>query len=741
MLRLPLYLLVALLIFTPTRVQPQSNNIILVVSYSPDGTYVAGVGDHVVIWDGMTSEVIADIVVPLQTAYTLLSNAAWSPDSNRLAVAGDDGRIRILDLSDGAQPFGALLAEFEVMTFLSVGSIAWSPDGSFLVIGGDGTLPRLEFWDASTYEFLRTSPYIVGADRMAWHPDPQRNLIAVTSRNLNGARLADTSEDANSSPIWVCSSCAPDAIAFPLAWNSDGTLLAIGHNDGSIFVVDADTDTVVTSMQTAIGVRGLAWTSDDQYLLSMSRGGLQVWDSVTGALLNDPTSIDAGVFAINPVNNQIFNFYNEFDVAVNIDVSTLIEPSLLALSITVPPTDGTILTTQDDTRFQAMAYDPAVGTNDGDGIQGVEFEIRDSADTLLYSAADTMHAYCAFGGDGPCNVAPGPVTSASPGTYTLRARAQSTGGTWTDWVVRTFVIGDSPTPAPTDTPVATATDVPVPTATEPPATPPILFTSDRDGNHEIYAMNPDGSSQTRLTDNTAMDIYPAWFPDHSRLVFASNRDSAGLDVYTMLPDGSSVTRLTTSSGDDYGGNVSPDGTQIAFVSSRDGDLEIYVMNADGSGQTQLTSNSAIDSLPSWTADGTRITFTSFRDGNMELYSMNPDGSGQTRLTNSASQEYGPVWSPDGSKMALVSTITGNADIFVANADGTGGTQLTNHSAADGYTVLSGVSHFGLSWSPDGSKIVFISTRDGNLEVYVMNADGSGQTRLTTTTAIESFVDW
>jgi len=188
----------------------------------------------------------------------------------------------------------------------------------------------------------------------------------------------------------------------------------------------------------------------------------------------------------------------------------------------------------------------------------------------------------------------GQITTPTTGTYTLRARAQSTGGTWTDWVVRTIVIGDPPTPVPTDTPVATATDVPVPTATEQPITPPILFTSNRDGSHEIYAMNPDGSNQTRLTNNMAMDIYPTWFPDHSRVVFASTRDGAGLDVYTMLPDGSSVTRLTTSSGDDYGGSVSPDGTQIAFVSSRDGDLEIFVMNADGSGQTQLTSNTVAE---------------------------------------------------------------------------------------------------------------------------------------------------
>src|SRR5207247_2169605 len=87
----------------------------------------------------------------------------------------------------------------------------------------------------------------------------------------------------------------------------------------------------------------------------------------------------------------------------------------------------------------------------------------------------------------------------------------------------------------------------------------IVFVSDRDGgNLEIYVMNADGSNQTRLTNNPAVDREPAW---------------------------------------------SPDGTQIVFWSNRDGDREIYKMNADGSSQTRLTYNSASDRSPSWTSDG------------------------------------------------------------------------------------------------------------------------------------------
>ncbi len=96
-------------------------------------------------------------------------------------------------------------------------------------------------------------------------------------------------------------------------------------------------------------------------------------------------------------------------------------------------------------------------------------------------------------------------------------------------------------------------------------------------NDEIYVMNVDGSGQTRLTNNSAIDARPAW---------------------------------------------SPDGKRISFQSTRDGNVEIYVMNADGSGQTRLTNNSAIDARPAWSPDGKHIAFQSLRDGDLEIYVMN-----------------------------------------------------------------------------------------------------------------------
>ena len=140
----------------------------------------------------------------------------------------------------------------------------------------------------------------------------------------------------------------------------------------------------------------------------------------------------------------------------------------------------------------------------------------------------------------------------------------------------------------------------------------IVFTSDRDGNHEIYVMSSDGSgTPANLTNHTATDINPVVSPDGTKIAFASSRDG-NFEVYTMNSDGTGTpTRLTASPGFDISPAFSPDGSQIAFASERDGNREIYVMDAvdsdgDGNGDnpTNLTNNSAANEEESNTGNGT-----------------------------------------------------------------------------------------------------------------------------------------
>ena len=187
--------------------------------------------------------------------------------------------------------------------------------------------------------------------------------------------------------------------------------------------------------------------------------------------------------------------------------------------------------------------------------------------------------------------------------------------------------------------------------------------------------------------------------------------------------------------------------QIAFQSDRDRNDEIYVMDNDGGNQRNLTNNPADDRFPSWSADGTRIVFMSDRDGhvpkggvlpNFEIYVMDADGGNQQNLTNHPSHDISPAWAPDGKRIAFTSYRDGHvhaihgwptAEIYVMDADGGNPQNLTNDLNDDRFP----------SWSPDGKRIVFSSERDGHFigdfeitssEIYVMDADGGNQQRLT-----------
>jgi Tol biopolymer transport system component len=175
------------------------------------------------------------------------------------------------------------------------------------------------------------------------------------------------------------------------------------------------------------------------------------------------------------------------------------------------------------------------------------------------------------------------------------------------------------------------------------------------------------------------------------------------------------------------------------------------MNTDGSGAQNLTNNEDIaDWGPSWSPDGSQIAFNSSRDhaGRLRGYLMNTDGSNVTMISDEIWIEY-PAWSPDGTKIAFMAQTpegSNNYEIWVINANGTGLVRLTDSPGSDGWP----------SWSPDGSRIVFSSVRDdcsyskaddclttGDIgpfhTLYVMNADGSGQMRITDVYA--QFSDW
>ena len=126
-----------------------------------------------------------------------------------------------------------------------------------------------------------------------------------------------------------------------------------------------------------------------------------------------------------------------------------------------------------------------------------------------------------------------------------------------------------------------------------------LPSGDRDGDYEIYTMNPDGTGLTQITGDTDRNVLPRWSPDGSEFVFISDRDG-NREVYTMNTGGTGVRRVTNNSGFDTFPAWSPDGTELVFQTDRDGNDEVYKINADGSGTpVNLTANSAGDEAPHW----------------------------------------------------------------------------------------------------------------------------------------------
>jgi len=316
---------------------------------------------------------------------------------------------------------------------------------------------------------------------------------------------------------------------------------------------------------------------------------------------------------------------------------------------------------------------------------------------------------------------------------------------------------------------------------EPPTATPIggggqiAFTSDRDGNDEIYVMNADGSGQANLTNHEANDERPSISPDGKQIAFHSDRDG-NWEVYLINADGTGLVRLTDTPGYEGFPRWSPDGRHIVFVR----ELNVVVMDPDGSNQVNLTSDPwadlppvymlsggqmpGADLYPAWLPDGTQVVFLSVRDRSFQFYVVNVDGTRLTILdsglppgeftseervfwvptgldqyylnqsemndTGLALGEF-PAWSPDGTRIAFHSDRDGDMEIYVVSADRSEIVQLTDNEATD-------VSP---TWSPDGTRIAFASNRDGNLEIYAMNADGTEQTRLTDNSASDYQPSW
>ena len=254
---------------------------------------------------------------------------------------------------------------------------------------------------------------------------------------------------------------------------------------------------------------------------------------------------------------------------------------------------------------------------------------------------------------------------------------------------------------------------------------------------DIRSIAADGSDvQTVAALNQWFSGAPAWSPDGTKIAFDRTFCDpkfgfcSSTQIWVTNASGGGEDELTTGNDGSLEPSWSPDGTRIAFQRSANPGYGVYVMNADGSNQTQLT-NRVFDTSPAWSPDGTKIAFEGIgpdSQGVRDIFVVSAAGGTPQRLTNVAVPDVDPDWSPDGSKIVWAR----NHDIYVMNADGSGQTP-----------VVTGQSNLEPVWSPQGDKIVFQrgtcpGGTCGDYDLWVVNPDGSGLAKLFGDEAREEF---
>ena len=272
----------------------------------------------------------------------------------------------------------------------------------------------------------------------------------------------------------------------------------------------------------------------------------------------------------------------------------------------------------------------------------------------------------------------------------------------------------------------------------------IAFTSDRDGNREIYVMNSDGTNQVRLTNNPGADDFPAWSPDGLRLAFLSQNSDGSYVIKLMNADGTGQKELTPVrfngnfdpyEGPRWGMSWSPDGTKIAFDNEG-----ISIINVDGTSLVNLSTGSH----PSWSPDGSRIAFCTPSAGTFyafRLHTMNADGSNQVEvpgaINGNYTQDVDPAWSPDGMKVAGVQQWFFDVGVmFIRDLSG-------NVVFIDWTTARDSSSP---AWSPDGMKVAYSAVvspyvQYSNVEIFVVDVGGGGLKQLTNTGGYAAHPAW
>jgi len=297
-------------------------------------------------------------------------------------------------------------------------------------------------------------------------------------------------------------------------------------------------------------------------------------------------------------------------------------------------------------------------------------------------------------------------------------------------------------PPPTQPPPP-PTDVPPPTATPVVAENIIAFSSNRGETPNVlglYLLNLDTMEITPVETGFDTVYFPQWSPDGNRIAFVVPEV---WNIYTIEPTGETMTQITDFRSNNMG--WSPDGTKLVFQSDSQNEPEnvpdIYMMDVPetGAGEnlTEILDNPPVLEIgPRWSPTDERVFYISAETGNLEIFSINPDGTDKQQLTALGGTIQDFSISPDGTKIAFAIGVKKDVDIYIVD------TNLEKAGWEDVTAVIDDefVEDWP-SWSPDGTQLIFFSSRSGNMDLWLINVDGSDLTQITDDIYFDLYPNW
>lgn len=248
----------------------------------------------------------------------------------------------------------------------------------------------------------------------------------------------------------------------------------------------------------------------------------------------------------------------------------------------------------------------------------------------------------------------------------------------------------------------------------------IAFTALTGQYWQIWTISSDGGNLKQITNSKMDKRFPTWSADHGAIYYSSTNGQ----LYCMNVAANEEKQIYASP-ERYESLIeSPGGVYhvlVHFDSQRLDDADLWITAAGELNLKILLKDKGYQNAPSWSSDGNQLVYvdsTGYRTE--EVCQLDIQSRRRIQLTNNNRTDMLPSYSPNDSRIVFVSDRTGDYEIWIMNSDGGNDKQLTESPGLDSFPC----------WSPDGNKIAFISGRSGELALWIMNADGSGQKQVT-----------